>query len=68
MQLLATSVEAIGRDDRSRRSVEAIRRRIEGIYRAHNPRKLGSVKTLLAEWAGEEPELLAQIEAKYLPL
>eukprot|EP01047_Picozoa_sp_COSAG01_P128635 COSAG01_NODE_58007_length_308_cov_6.157895_1_plen_52_part_10 len=52
MQLLATSVEAIGRDDRSRRSVEAIRRRIEGIYRAHNPRKLGSVKTLLAEWAG----------------
>jgi hypothetical protein len=31
----------------------------------HNPRKLTDIDALLAEWAGEEHELLQQIEQKY---
>jgi hypothetical protein len=45
---------------------EATRARILSIYRVHNPRKALDVDALLAEWAGDEEQLLARIEAKYI--
>ena len=45
--------------------LDAIRAKISAIYELHNPRKLTDIDALLAEWAGEEHELLQQIEQKY---
>lgn len=39
---------------------------ILSIYAEYNPRKVRDVDRLLAEWDGEEDQLLACIEAKYL--
>jgi NIMA-interacting peptidyl-prolyl cis-trans isomerase 1 len=47
-------------------STESIREQIVRIYEKHNPRKLTDVDALLAEWAGEERQLLMNIRKKYL--
>ena len=39
---------------------------MEAIFREHNPRKLKDLPKLLQEWAGNEGQLLANIELKYL--
>ena len=36
------------------------------IYEKYNPRKIADVDELLAEWAGQEAELLHKVRAKYL--
>ena len=48
-------------------SVTGIREQLEAIYREHRPEKIADVDGLLAEWAGKEAQLLAEVQAKYLP-
>ena len=47
--------------------VAEVRRQIVAIYQAHQPRKLPDVDALMAEWAGDEHELLASIRKKWVP-
>jgi hypothetical protein len=42
------------------------RLRLQGVYQAHKPRKLGDIEGLLDEWAGRESLLAARVEGKYL--
>lgn len=53
------------RREAHKQTVDKVTRKINAIYRVKNPRKLDDVVDLLEEWAGEEEELLSQIEAKY---
>ena len=46
---------------------EWARDRICEIYTEHRPSKLSSVAKLMEAWRGSEEELLAKIEAKYIP-
>ena len=46
--------------------VVAIREQIAEVFVVHNPGKLAVLDGLLAEWQGEEAELLAQITEKYV--
>ena len=48
-----------------RKTVDRVANKIAAIYRLKNPRKVEHVDALLEEWAGEEEELLKQIEEKY---
>ena len=43
----------------------AARTHLEALYSLHNPRKLADVDKLLAEWAGKEHQLLANVERRY---
>ena len=42
-----------------------VKARIQAIYRQHRPEKLQDVQALLAEWHGQEEELLTHIIDKY---
>ena len=42
------------------------RQALIALYTTHNPKKIADVDALLAEWAGDEPELLRNAQAKYL--
>ena len=44
----------------------AVRTKLQRIYEEHNPSKLEVLDELLAEWAGDEAELLANVREKYL--
>lgn len=43
----------------------AVRTCVEGIYRRHDPAKLGNVPALMQKYQGSEESLLAQLDAKF---
>eukprot|EP01033_Poteriospumella_lacustris_P011858 gene11858-8453_t len=45
---------------------EGIQRRIEAIYRQHNPQKMAEIPQLMQKYAGKEQELLDRVQKKYL--
>ena len=47
---------------------DSVRTQIANIYRVHKPAKLDQLDELLAEWRGNELELLADIKEKYPPV
>lgn len=47
--------------------LDAAREWILEVYKKHKPGKLKDVDVLLAEWVGEEEELLEKIMEKYNP-
>ena len=49
----------------TRERVLRIRDEMLVIYREHNPRKVHNIDELLAQWEGDEEELLTSIRAKY---
>jgi hypothetical protein len=45
---------------------EGIQRRIEEIYRQHNPQKMAEIPQLMQKYAGKEQELLDRVQKKYV--
>lgn len=48
--------------------VDEVRTELKSIYTQHRPDKLPDVEGLLAEWKGQEKDLLANVKAKYLAI
>jgi hypothetical protein len=53
------------RNNQQTERVSNIRFQLEQIYRQENPSKLHELDSILAEWKGQEAELLAAVQTKY---